>query len=342
MIFPMMDYLYDSSQLESTKNMTPDETQEGGRIAGGMDVSVILPAFQEAQSIGEVLSRVAGAMGGLGYSFEIIVVDDGSTDGTGEEARKAGARVLTHPYNIGNGAAVKTGIRNARGRLLVLLDADGQHPPEAMGELLAALSSFDMAVAARTGDSDTRVHRNLANSVYNGLATYVSGRKIEDLTSGFRAIRACVAREFVGLLPNTFSYPSTITLALIRSGYSMTYIPVKAARRKGKSKIRLLRDGTRFLFIILKIATLFSPMKVFFPVSVAMFLLGLGYGLVKIFILHEPYGPTSAMLISMAVLVFLIGLVSEQVAQLKMDHGGPARLTSLEPEQKQDPGGNES
>lgn len=302
-------------------------------------MSVILPAYQEAEGIAEVLARVERAVASLDLSHELVVVDDGSTDGTGDAARAAGARVIPHPYNIGNGAAVKTGIRNARGRMLVLLDADGQHPPEAIPALVSALATFDMAVGARTGDSDSAVHRNLANAVYNGLATYVSGRKIEDLTSGFRAVRASVAREFVNLLPNTFSYPSTLTLALLRSGYSMTYVPVTAARRKGKSKIRLLRDGLRFLLIILKIATLFSPMKIFFPVSLAMLLAGLGYGLVKIFALHEPYGPTSAMLISMSVLVFLVGLVSEQVAQLKMDSVGPAR--SWPPEDDTDKRGKE-
>jgi len=284
--------------------------------------SIIMPAFQEAEIIGEVIGRVHETMKATGLIYEIIVVDDGSEDSTGEVARQSGAKVFRHPYNIGNGASVKTGIRNACGQVMVMLDADGQHPPEKIPLLIKALEDYDMAVGARSGESDSRFHRNMANAAYNALASYVTGRAIPDLTSGFRAIRANIAREFVGLLPNTFSYPSTITLALFRSGYSVTYIPIKAVKRVGKSKIRLLADGSRFFFIILKIATLFAPMKIFLPISILMFLTGLGYGLTKIFALHQPYGPTSATLMSVAVLIFLIGLVSEQVAQLRMDHNG--------------------
>ncbi|MFP4474898.1 MAG: glycosyltransferase family 2 protein [Desulfatibacillaceae bacterium] len=285
-----------------------------------VDVSVIMPAHAEEQSVGPVLDRVRQAMDGLGVSWEVIVVDDGSPDRTGEIAAGRGARVLSHPYNIGNGAAVKTGIRNARGKRLVLLDADGQHPPERIPDLLAGLDAYDMVVGARTRESASGAHRNMANALYNRLATYVSGRRIEDLTSGFRALRARVAREFVNLLPNTFSYPSTLTLAVLRCGYSLAYIPVTTDARKGKSKIKLFRDGARFLLIIMKIATMFAPMRIFLPVSLAMFLTGLGWGLYKVFVLHTRYGPTSALLMTVAVLVFLIGLVSEQVAQLRVDH----------------------
>jgi hypothetical protein len=157
----------------------------------------------------------------------------------------------------------------------------------------------------------------MANRIYNWLATYICGRKIEDLTSGFRAIKADIARGFVYLLPNTFSYPTTLTLAIVRSGYSLAYVPIKTARRVGRSKIKLLQDGSRFLLIILRIATFFSPMKVFLPASVLMFLVGFGYGLFKVIFLNSRYGPTSAMVMTVAVLVFLMGLVSEQVAQLR-------------------------
>jgi len=199
------------------------------------------------------------------------------------------------------------------------MDADGQHPPEDIPRLLEKLDHYDLVVGARTAKSETSAHRDVANLVYNGLASYVSGRRVEDLTSGFRAVRGKVAREFVNLLPNTFSYPSTLTLAVVRSGYSLHYVPIEAKKRKGKSKIRLFSDGSRFLLIILKIATVFSPMKIFLPVAAAMFFSGLFWGLYKIFFLGQRYGPTSAILITMAVLTFLVGLVSEQVTQLRFD-----------------------
>jgi hypothetical protein len=182
-----------------------------------------------------------------------------------------------------------------------------------------------MVVGARTRESETSLHRDLANRVYNWFASYICNRKIDDLTSGFRAIKAGAARAFLYLLPNTYSYPTTLTLAIVRSGRSLKYVPVKTSRRVGRSKIRLIRDGTRFFFIILKIATLFSPMKVFLPVSALMFLTGVGYGLIRIFYLDTRYGPTSAMLMTMAVVVFMVGLVSEQVAQMRFDRSEALR-----------------
>ena len=278
-------------------------------------ISVIIPAYNEEDVIGEVVARVRQVY----PDIEVIVVDDGSQDETADRAREAGSRVISHPYNIGNGAAVKTGIRNARGETLVLLDGDGQHAPEDIPRLIEKLGPYDMVVGARTKGSDTDLHRDTANKIYNSFATYVCGRKIEDLTSGFRTIKADIARSFVYLLPNTFSYPTTITLAIVRAGYSLTYVPIRSSRRVGSSKIKLLRDGSRFLLIILKIATFFSPLKVFIPASLLMLLLGFGYGLFKVIVLGERYGPTSAMLMTMAVLVFMVGLVSEQVAQLRFD-----------------------
>lgn len=282
-------------------------------------ISIIIPAYNEAEVIGSVVEGVVHTVGEFGLDAEILVVDDGSGDGTAAIAEEAGASVARHPYNIGNGAAVKTGIRRARGEVLVMLDGDGQHSPEDIPRLLAKLESYDMVVGARTSDSETGVHRDLANTVYNWLASYVCNRRIEDLTSGFRAMKAELARGFVYLLPNTFSYPTTITLATLRSGRSLTYVPINACRRVGKSKVRLLRDGLRFLLIVLKIATFFSPLKIFVPASMAMFLTGLGYGLFKVMFLGARYGPTSAMLMTVSVLVFLVGLVSEQVAQLRFD-----------------------
>jgi glycosyltransferase involved in cell wall biosynthesis len=310
-------------RIRYKNTMESRHSDPGGRSATDPEcvptVSLIIPAYNEADAIASVIKRAHQALSDLGDAYEIIVVDDGSRDTTAERAHHASARVISHPYNIGNGAAVKTGIRNARGEVLVMLDGDGQHAPEDIPHLLEKLGPYDMVVGARTHESDTSVHRDIANRIYNWFASYVCGRKIEDLTSGFRAVKADIARGFVYLLPNTFSYPTTITLATVRSGYSLTYLPVKTDRRVGRSKIKLLRDGSRFLLIILKIATFFSPLKVFIPASVLMFLLGFGYGLFKVIVLGARYGPTSAMLMTMSVLVFLIGLVSEQVACLRFD-----------------------
>jgi glycosyltransferase involved in cell wall biosynthesis len=285
----------------------------------GPYISVIIPAYNEAAVIGDIVRRTWRTLCDMGCTFEVLVVDDGSSDGTREAAESAGACVIRHPYNIGNGAAVKTGIRNAQGEIVVMLDGDGQHAPQDIPHLLEKIGPYDMVVGARTSQSETSIHRNVANRIYNWLASYICGRKIEDLTSGFRAIKADIARGFVYLLPNTFSYPTTITLATVRSGYSLVYVPIKTSRRIGRSKIKLLRDGTRFLLIILRIATLFSPLKVFVPASLLMFLAGFGYGLFKVVVLGSRYGPTSAMLMTVSVVVFLIGLVSEQVAQLRFD-----------------------
>jgi glycosyltransferase involved in cell wall biosynthesis len=282
-------------------------------------ISVILPAYNESAVIFDVVSEVKNVLDAVGDTYEILVIDDGSSDDTVAQAETAGAKLVCHPYNIGNGAAVKTGIRNARGQILVMLDADGQHSPEDIPRLLSPIGPYDMVVGARTASSESAWHRNLANGIYNRLAAYVSGYKIEDLTSGFRAIKAEVARGFVYLLPNTFSYPSTITLATVYTGRALVYMPIDAKKRVGKSKISLLRDGLRFLMIIIKIATFFSPLKVFVPVSVLMFFTGFGYGLFKVLFLNTPYGPTSAMLMTMAVVVFMVGLVAEQVAQLRFD-----------------------
>lgn len=283
------------------------------------DITILIPVYNEAEIIADVIGRVCLTMDQLNRPYEILVINDGSKDETAIRAKNAGARVISHPYNIGNGAAVKTGIRQAKGNILVMMDGDGQHNPEDIPELLKYVDKYDMVVGARTSDSKSYVHRNIANGFYNLFASYICKRKIQDLTSGFRAIKTNIARQFVSLLPNTFSYPTTITMAVLRSGYSLLYVPIKTNRCIGKSKIKLIQDGSRFFLIILKIATLFSPMRVFLPVSAFIFLTGVGYGLFKILFLQGRYGPTSAMLITMSVVVFMVGLVSEQIAQLRYD-----------------------
>ncbi|MFN2268161.1 MAG: glycosyltransferase family 2 protein [Desulfonatronovibrio sp.] len=287
------------------------------------EISIIIPAFGEESVIGRVVEKVRAVMDGYGKAYEVIVVDDGSHDQSAARAKEAGARVVSHPYNMGNGAAVKTGIRQARGKILVMMDGDGQHDPGDIPLLLDKMNDFDMVVGARSPESETSLHRRMANKFYNFFASYVCKRKIEDLTSGFRAVKADIARQFISMLPNTFSYPTTLTMAVVRSGYSLTYLPIKTKKRMGKSKIRLFQDGSRFLLIIIKIATLFSPLRIFLPVSLFMFTTGLGWGLFKIFFMGGRYGPTSAMLMTMAVVVFMVGLVSEQISQLLYDRNAP-------------------
>ncbi len=284
-------------------------------------ISVIIPTFNEGEAIGDVIKQIRVVVNKLDKGHEIIVIDDGSTDNTAESARSAGAKVIQHPYNIGNGAAVKTGIRHARGSILVTIDGDGQHDPNDILKLVNQIGPYDMVVGSRNRESDTAAHRDVANMVFNSLATYISGRKIEDLTSGFRAVKTHIARQFIYLLPNKFSYPSTITLSVVRAGYSLGYEPIKFSRRNGKSKskIKPLQDGLRFLMIILKIAVFYAPLKIFVPLSIFIFLMGVSYGLFRIFIFQAPYGQTSALLMSTAVLTFLVGLVSEQIAQLRFD-----------------------
>ncbi|MBL0378811.1 MAG: glycosyltransferase family 2 protein [Desulfofustis sp. PB-SRB1] len=277
-------------------------------------VTVVLPAFNEAEVVGETVKRIRE----LHPDFEVLVVDDGSTDSTMQAAMDAGANVWPHPYNMGNGAAVKSGLRAARGDYVVLMDADGQHDPADIARLLEQADHFDMVVGARTKASKTKAHRNLANGIYNRFASYVTKFKIEDLTSGFRVMRRSTVEQYIYLLPNTFSYPSTITMAYLRSGRSVAYVPIETARRVGKSKIKLVRDGTRFLLIITKIATLFAPLRIFMPVSLVFFLLGLGYYAFT-YLTQGRFTNMSALLLNSSVIVFLIGLVSEQVTQLKYE-----------------------
>ena len=284
-------------------------------------ISVIIPAFNEGIVIGDVIQKIRAAVNEVDKNHEIIVIDDGSTDETAINARAAGAVLIQHPYNIGMGASIKTGIRHARGRILVTIDGDGQHDPHDIPRLVNQIGTYDMVVGSRNNESDTAAYRDAGNMIFNALATYVSERKIEDLTSGFRAIKARIARQFLYLLPNRFSSSATITLSLVRAGYSLKYESIRAARRHGqtKSKIKPLQDGLKFLMIILKIAVFYAPLKIFVPISAIIFLIGISYGLMRIFVLNAPYGQTSALLMSTAVLTFLVGLVSEQIAQLRFD-----------------------
>jgi len=276
-------------------------------VAEARDVSVVIPAYNEEQAIGPLVEEILGQQAWR----EVLVVDDASTDKTAERAAEAGARIVRHPYNKGNGAAVKTGIREAQGDVVLLMDADGQHAPGEMASLIAPLGPHDMVIGARAGKQS--LPRALANGVFNMLASYLTSRRIPDLTSGFRAARRDRLLDILHLLPNGFSYPTTSCLAFLKAGYNVTFVPVRVRARVGRSKIRPLRDGVRFLLIILKIATLYSPLKIFFPLSAVSFLLGIAYASWNV-VYHGKINTGAGLLIQLAVVVFLFGLLSEQIA----------------------------
>ena len=277
-----------------------------------MRISLILPAKNEAEGLRRALPGVRQLL----PDAEIIVVDDGSTDDTAEVARSHGAKVLRSPYSMGNGAAIKRGAREATGDVFFFMDADGQHNAQLIPQLLARLDEgFDMVVGARGWGDQASVGRGLANALYNRIASFMTGFEVADLTSGFRVVRADKFKEFLHLLPNGFSYPTTITMAFFRSAYAVTYVSIPVAPRVGKSHIRPIRDGLRFLLIIFKIATLYSPLKLFAPVSLLFGLLGIG-NYAYTFWTESRFTNMSALLLSAAAIIFLIGLVSEQITSL--------------------------
>jgi glycosyltransferase involved in cell wall biosynthesis len=277
-------------------------------VADPSQVTVIIPAFNEEQAIADVVREMLSQH----HWREVLVVDDGSSDRTAERAAAAGARVIRHPYNKGNGAAVKTGIREAQGEVVLLLDADGQHPPEAAAELVRAVGEFDMVVGARSSGDQAPV-RAVGNAILKRLASWLTGRPIPDLTSGFRAARRERLLEVLPLLPNGFSYPTTSCLALMKAGHNVAFVPVRARRREGRSKLRPLREGVRFVLIIFKVITLYSPLKVFLPISAASLALGIAYGIWNVRT-HGNIPMGAGLLIQLAVVVFLFGLISEQIA----------------------------
>ena len=279
------------------------------------EVSILIPAYNEGQSIGIVVAKINK----LYPDFEIIVINDGSTDNTADVAKDAGALVYSHPYNIGNGAAIKSGIRFASGKILVFMDGDGQHDPQDIEKMLQCFPDYDMVVGARQKGHQASWGRALANKIYNWLASYVAKFRIQDLTSGFRAVKSEIADNFLYLLPNTYSYPTTLTLGVLRSGRSVKYMPIRTNNReKGKSKIRVFRDGVRFFLIIAKICTLYSPLRVFLPMSAFMFLLGLGYYMYTFFAWGR-FTNMSALLFTTSILIFMMGLISEQICQMRFE-----------------------
>ncbi|MDY0094411.1 MAG: glycosyltransferase family 2 protein [Candidatus Vecturithrix sp.] len=275
-------------------------------------ISVIIPCFNEEKTIGNIVKKILS----LYPDFEVIVVDDGSTDQTVKMAMDAGAITIRHPYNIGNGAAVKSGIRKAKGDIFVFMDADGQHDPKDISLLLDSISDYDMIVGARSKEQQATIFRGFGNYLCNVVASYVAKFRVRDLTSGFRCVKASVARQFLYLLPNQYSYPTTSTLYILRTGRSLKYIDINVSTRlAGKSHIKLFRDGIRFFLIIIKICTLFSPFRVFLPLSFIVFITGLCY-YIYTYLAWGRFTNMSALMFTTAIIVFMIGLVSEQICQI--------------------------
>jgi glycosyltransferase involved in cell wall biosynthesis len=290
------------------------DTRRDGKVAAPEETSVVVPAHNETDSIREVVTGLAAAA----RWREILVVDDGSTDGTGEAARSAGASVIRHPYRKGNGAAVKTGIRRATGEFILILDGDGQHRTEDAVKIVARLDDYDLVVGARPPSLQATNSRRLGNSALNALASYLANHPIPDLTSGLRAARRAALVEFLHLLPNGFSTPTTTTLAFLKAGYSVAFEPIAPRPRSGVSKIRLVRDGTKFFLIVMRVITIFSPLRIFAPFSLCAMTLGAGYGLWTI-ATQMRVTNSSVLLIVLGVVIFLIGLVSEQISALRFE-----------------------
>jgi len=277
-----------------------------------MNISVVIPAKNEAAAIGVTIKKIKQYVVGS----EIIVVNDGSTDDTAQVAVIAGAKVIFHRYSMGNGAAIKAGARHASGEIIVFMDGDGQHDAADISRLLARIEEgYDMVVGARQAGSQAGIGRGIANNIYNRLASYMTGHKVEDLTSGFRAVKAKQFREFLYLLPNGFSYPTTSTMAFFRAGYPVAYEPIVASPRIGKSHIKLFKDGARFLLIIFKVGTLYSPLKLFAPVASLLFVLATAWYARTYFTLGR-FTNMSTLLYTGSVVVFLMGLISEQITAL--------------------------
>ena len=279
-----------------------------------LDITIIIPAYNEEEGIADVITQLKGLAG----NYEIIVVDDGSTDNTYKLATETGVKVIRHPYNKGYGAALKTGIRNATADVVLFMDADGQHKSSDIKQLVRYIGEYDMVVGARTKKSKISLLRRPGKKILSITANYLAGMKIPDLNSGFRALKKSVAMEFLHILPNTFSLSTTITLACIASGYNIKYVPIEAPERIGTSKIKPFRDGFRFIMLIIRTIVLFNPLKVFLPVTFALFIIGFLYGVYyMVYQLNIPDG--AVLLIISAIIIFFFGLLADQISSLRRE-----------------------
>ena len=278
------------------------------------DVTIIIPAYNEEEGITNVITQLKESS----ENYEILVIDDGSTDNTYKLAADTGVKVIRHPYNKGYGAALKTGIRNAEADVVFFMDADGQHQPGDIEKLIQYIGEYDMVVGARTKKSKISLLRRPGKKILSITANYLAGTKIPDLNSGFRALKKSVALEFMHILPNTFSFSTTITLACIASGYSVKYVPIGAPERVGTSKIKPFRDGFNFIMLIIRTVVLFNPLKVFLPISIILFLTGFSYLSYEL-VLHQNVPDSAILLIVSSILIFFFGILADQISSLRRE-----------------------
>jgi len=304
--------------IASNPNVQPVSAITQEQDYDNASVSVIIPVHDEVCSVPELVDDLTALLKRLDRPWEILVINDGSTDGIVEALYNKGIRVISHPYKMGNGAAIKTGIRHALGKIVVMMDGDGQHNPHDIPRLISQIGFYDMVVGARSNGFRQNKHRVLANIIFNWLASYITNFRVKDLTSGFRVVKTNILKRYLYLLPNTFSYPTTLTLSLLRSGHSLKFEPIQTSTRLGKSKIRLFSDGIRFLVIIFKIATFFSPLKIFLPFSWLFFAMGLANYSYTYYMSYQ-FTSMSLLMFVAGFLFFLLGLISEQIAQLRLD-----------------------
>ena len=301
-------------------------------------LSVILPIFEEEATIKKLIDELFSTLGGADLSFEIIAVDDGSNDGTIDvlkqlkETYTEDLIVAQHLENRGNGATLRTGISVASGDIVVTMDADGQHAPADILTLINHIPPYDLVIGARTESYSGSWYRNGANRFYNGFASWLTRKEIKDLTSGFRAMKRHAVTHFLSLFPDGFSAPTTTTMAFLKAGYNVNFVPIHVDQRTlGDSKIRLWSDGSRFVIIILRMIMLYDPMRIFMPTGIALTFLGVLSWLAGLWNAQRLVLPNSTILFfSSALLTWLLGLVSDQISNSRIQYHGDEHIAFLE------------
>lgn len=280
------------------------------------DLAVILPAFNEAGGIDGTLARVRQVLADIPFSSEILVVDDGSTDGTGQRAAAAGVRVVTHAWNRGYGAALKTGILATRASAVMIMDADATYEPDAIPRLYARLDGAAMVVGTRWLRSEGVAWiRRIPKWFLNRFASYLVGRRIPDLNSGQRVMKRDVVLRYMHLCPNGFSFTSTITLAMLANGFNVIYEPIEYAKRTGKSKIRASHFMS-FVLLVVRSMVLFNPLKVFLPIGAVAFVAGVAKLIEDIYLWN--LSETAVMAFLSAMTIWAVGLLADMISRLQM------------------------